>query len=205
MGKKAQNDIIFYFIECWEVQKKISSRIFSTNGSKHLVKQNTEVMIHLPGCTAKSSDKTTYSNLMKKLNHKRRMPFQTDWNGRMLVTLQLFTCILRMYVRLHSGSKTRFENLRTVRFSIRFLPKRWSILTIDQRHVNVIPVFSSCHSVLKRMCNKKGMQAVINTCIFAFPHTWKEETESAYEKKAHQGQMASRLLCGSSPFESEHC
>jgi len=38
------------------------------------------------------------------------------------------TCILRMYVLFHSGSKTRFENLNTVRFSMRFLPNMWSIL-----------------------------------------------------------------------------
>jgi len=48
-------------------------------------------------------------------------------------------------------------------------------------------------------------EEVINTYIFAFPESLKEDIVSAYGKKVHQSQMASQILCDSIPSGSEHC
>lgn len=45
--------------------------------------------------------------------------------------IEMCTCTLFMKVRLHSGWKTKLANLKTVRFSIRSFPRRWSILKHD--------------------------------------------------------------------------
>lgn len=46
---------------------------------------------------------------------------------------------------------------------------------------------------------------MINTYIFDFPQSLKEDTVSPFEKKVHQSQMASQILCDSIPFGYEHC